>query len=172
VETTAESRSDPGTPTGTPTTSAACGGADAGTGPGTSWDVQYGRAAGFEVRASDHAVALGDPLTVRLTNVSDEPRSTGVERKFDVHRDVGNLTPEWESIYRFPGNHGFRDEPIGHDPGEGFVWRFQLTPEGMEYDRHFRVCEPLEPGAYRFVFRGSAGPRPLGVQFEVVGTDR
>ncbi|WP_276299653.1 hypothetical protein [Halorussus lipolyticus] len=134
---------------------------------GTSGDVSLGTVGGFELTAEPTTLSLGDCVTFRLTNTTDEKLTTGVREKYDIHRKTAD---GWQSVL-FTKHRGYIDFGIMQSPGEGFVWKRRLSQAGLSghSDRHeARACEPLEPGTYRFVYWGGAGNfDALGVEFEV-----
>lgn len=132
----------------------------------TDADVRYGTAGGFELTVEPEPVALGDCATVRLTNRSDENRVTGIEAKYDVHRETAE---GWRSVL-FSNSRAYNDLGIRHRPGEGFVWQRRVSQSGLSVggDYPVRACEPLRPGTYRFLYWGGAGSfDALAVRFEV-----
>lgn len=125
---------------------------------------------GFRLTASADRVALGEEVTFALTNVSDETQTTGVSKKLDVQRATGD---GWHSIFGIePDSGGIIDKVVAHDPGSGFEWTVTVSERGLtdafEYNPTFRVCGPLEPGSYRFVYWGTSRNAAHAVGFEVV----
>ncbi|WP_227131878.1 hypothetical protein [Halorubellus salinus] len=125
---------------------------------------------GFWLTASADRVALGDEVTFALTNVSDEVQTTGVSKKLDVQRATGD---GWHSILGIaPDNWGIIDNAVRHEPGSGFEWTVTVSETGLtdafEYTPTYRVCGPLEPGSYRFVYWGTGRNAAHAVGFEVV----
>lgn len=141
----------------------------------TEWTVETGTLEGFELAVSEESVPLGGTITVRLTNTTDEERNSGIESKYDVQRrtDAG-----WRSVFRYEGP-GWEDLAVGHDPGEGYRWELTLTEDGLSRPREdelgpaYYVCDPLDPGTYRFLYFGISSPSTkqsaLGIQFTVTG---
>ncbi|MFC6951685.1 hypothetical protein [Halorubellus litoreus] len=126
---------------------------------------------GFRLTASADRVALGDDVTFALTNVSDDAQTTGVSKKLDVQRATGD---GWRSIFGIaPDNWGIIDNAVRHEPGSGFEWTVTVSKRGLtdafEYTPTYRVCGPLEPGSYRFVYWGTGRNAAHAVGFEVVG---
>ncbi|NEU55293.1 hypothetical protein [Halorussus sp. MSC15.2] len=142
-----------------------CGGDFERVGAYTEGDVRLGTGAGFELTAEPATVALGDCLTVRLTNRSEEEQMTGIEEKYSIQR----RTPDgWRSVL-FAASAAYEDLGINHPPGTGFVWRRRLSQSGLsvEGDRH-AACEPLRAGTYRFLYWGVGDEfDALCVEFEV-----
>lgn len=135
----------------------------------TSGEVESGTAGGFELTAEPTTLALGDCVTFRLTNRSNEAQVTGIEEKYDIHRE----TPDgWRSVL-FTKSRAYNDLGMSHKRGEGFVWQRRLSQGGLSVDgegKHLRACEALSHGDYRFVYWGGAGEfEALGVEFEVTG---
>ena len=133
----------------------------------TDGDVRLGTAGGFELTAKPQRLALGDCVTFRLTNRSGESKVTGIEAKYDVHRETAD---GWRSVL-FTDSRAYEDLGVRQKPGEAFVWRRRFSRAGLsvEGDGHaVRTCEPLRPGTYRFVYWGGAGAfEALGVEFDV-----
>lgn len=133
----------------------------------TSGDVSRGTAGGFELTAEPTTLSLGDCVTFRLTNTSDENQLTGIKEKYDIHRRTAD---GWQSVL-FTKHRGYSDLGMRHGPGEGFVWKRRLSQAGLSGHsdhRGTRACEPLEPGTYRFVYWGGAGHfDAIAAEFEV-----
>lgn len=147
-----------------------------------SWVVLgSGPLAGFELRLDRSTYARGETLVVELRNVTDSRQSTGIAGKYDVqHRGEDG----WHTVFGGPADRplAWTDEGVLHPPGGGFTWRFALTREGLSGGvaggPDYRVCEPLRPGDYRFVYWGLTSEREreegfetdyaLGVPFGVV----
>lgn len=120
-------------------------------------------------------MATGDEFTVRLRNASDGEAMTGNRRKFDVQRDTGD---GWTTVYRVEKQTFWSDVGVVHEPGEGFAWELSVTPDGLTPpDSPYRVCDPVQPGSYRFVYWGVTPPEEesdfeteyaVGARFEVV----
>ena len=115
-------------------------------------NIKEGPLGGFELTANRERAPFGSHLVFELTNVADERRMTGDGTNYIVERKTAN---EWESIFwhQTPGTVFWNDMGVYHEPGEGFTWDLEMTPKGLE-DRFYRVCEPLGPGEYRFVYWG------------------
>lgn len=140
------------------------------------WAVETGELGGFKLTVSEKSVPLGGTLTVRLTNTTDEERDSGIKAKYDIQRETAT---DWQSIIRYEGG-GWEDPAIGHEPGEGYRWELTLAQDGFSRLREDRerelgpdyyVCDPLEPGTYRFLYFGialrSTRKDALGVQFTI-----
>ncbi len=61
----------------------------------TDGDVRLGSGAGFELTVTPTTLSLGDCVTVRLTNRTDEKQMTGIEEKYDIHRRTDD---GWQSV--------------------------------------------------------------------------
>lgn len=133
----------------------------------TAFDVvEYGSLAGFELSVEPESVPVGGAFEVRLRNASGEEQVSGNRRKFDVQRETGD---GWETIYGAEGRVVWTDEGVPHAPGEGFTWAFAATPAGMtgeNTDPPFAVCDPVEPGSYRFVYWGLTSREERESDFE------
>jgi len=132
-----------------------------------SWSVGGpGPRKGFELRIDDPDGSIGGRLEVRLRNVTDETRTTGVKKKFDIQQkhDDG-----WRSIFGVESYQGIIDKAVTHEPGEGFDWQLIFSKEGLS-DAFLRsptyyVCSPIDAGEYRFVYHGISADRALGHPF-------
>lgn len=132
-----------------------------------SWSVGGpGPRHGFELRIDDPDGSVGGLLEVRLRNVTDETRTTGVKKKFDIQQrhDDG-----WRSIFGVESFQGIIDKAIPHEPGDGFDWQLIFSKEGLSdaflYSPTYYVCSPIDVGEYRFVYHGIAADRTLGYPF-------
>lgn len=123
--------------------------------------------AGFALRVNELSFERGEEVRITMTNVSGESRYTGNRHKYNVqlYTEAG-----WRDVRGWSdgGSHGYTDEAVGHSPGEGFEWTFELTEEGVVADHahgdSIAVCPDLRAGRYRFVFW-----EPLvGVAFDLV----
>ncbi len=135
----------------------------------TDGDPQFG------LRVEATAYDRGDPLVVRLTNVTDREAVTGNRHKYALQvrteagwQDVRGVTDGRASV-------GYTDEGIVHDPGEGFTWELPLTAEGVVPDDpatdDLVVCPGLPAGRYRFVYWGVGGDADadaVAVAFDIV----
>lgn len=114
--------------------------------------VEYGTLGEFALSVEPETVATGDEFTVRLRNASDDEAMTGNRRKFDVQRDTGD---GWTTVYRVEKQTFWTDEGVVHEPGEGFAWELSATRDRLTPpDSPYRVCDPVQPGSYRFVYWG------------------
>jgi hypothetical protein len=124
---------------------------------------------------SEEPVPLGGTLTVRLTNTTDEEQCTAIKADYDIQRETATA---WQSIIRYEGH--VDGVAICHKPGEGYRWELTLAREGftrLREDREYKVgpdyyvCDPLQPGTYRFLYLGilmrTATDYALGVQFTI-----
>lgn len=140
----------------------------------------------FELVADPETVALSEELSVTLRFVGDDGDEdgamTGNDEKFTVERETDD---GWTSIYRLPEYYGWNDigitKPDLSPPATWFEWSFELTRERMEHSTElntpYAVCDPLEPGTYRFVYWGVTTPAEresdweteyaIGVEFQV-----
>ena len=143
--------------------------------------IGNGPAGGFELRSSKKSLNQGQSLTVTLQNVTDQPQSSGNRRKFDLQY---KRTGGWHTIFDVEGEAAWTDIGIEHQPGTAFKWTFKLSREGIvtfldKFDRSaYKLCSPINPGKYRFVYWGITSEREekenfetdyaLGVPFEVI----
>lgn len=129
--------------------------------------VEPGPMDGFELTTGPQSVSIGGTLDVELSNVASTERTTGPKADYDIqHRAPGG----WQSIFR-TDQRNYVSPGISHPPGDGFTWEISMTRRGLtQIDRRWDqtnlyVCEPLEPGTYRFVYWGVAPP----VEFDTDG---
>lgn len=135
---------------------------------------------GFELRLDRDVYARGAELTVRLRNVAEGERTSGVAAKYDLQYRAAD---GWHTILGTDADGAVVIPDLGilHEPGEGFTWRFPLTRAGVsrETDRGptYHACQPVRAGTYRFVYWGIVTEREreedfateyaLGVAFDV-----
>jgi len=129
----------------------------------------------FDLSVAVSSVPDGNRVVVTLENTSRRAALTGNRGKFDVQTTVDD---SWESVVQRPEDRYWTDEAIRHAPGEGFEWRLGLGPGvTLDDDTHpsYVVCEPLDPGTYRFVYWGVIGEtdagreRAVATQFRLEG---
>lgn len=120
-------------------------------------DIYYGESDAFTLTHDPDEVALGDTVQIALRNTTDSTQSTGVASLWYLERQ----TPGgWKDRRWWPDG---ESQPLGtdlaipHQPGEGFDWEIELTPDGVKeaspYGEEIVVAN-LEPGEYRFIFEG------------------
>lgn len=109
----------------------------------------------FALRVDALEVARRETVTVSMTNVGAGEGATGNRHKYNlqVRTEAG-----WEDVRGTTDGDpvAYTDEAIIHEPGEGFEWSLEMTPEGV-IDGHPRqdrlsVCPGLPAGRYRFAF--------------------
>lgn len=135
---------------------------------------------GLVLGSNATSVQPGAEVQFTLTNESPEANESGNRSKYDVQRRSDG---DWRSIFWEPADDGvgYSDELVSHSPGEGFTWEFTMDPvllstDVRHGDGHRKVCDPLQPGSYRFVFFGKTaydeeGPETvLGTRFDVDGS--
>ena len=123
-------------------------------------------------------VTKGEDIRFRLTNETEKEKETGNRSKYDIHQHTNT---GWQSIFWKPTDELviYESDAILHVPGEGFTWEFTVTADGFSHqiqngEGHLKVCSPLQPGSYRFVFHGLSSYNDgnleaiLGTQFTVV----
>lgn len=119
------------------------------------------------MRVDESTYERGDTATVRMTAVADEVVDTGNADKYnlEVYTEEG-----WQEVRGGEGPFPYTDEAVGHAPGEGFEWRFELTEDGVVADapHDFRVCPGLPAGRYRFTYWGVIGEGALAVEFDLL----
>ncbi|MCU4742096.1 hypothetical protein OB955_00565 [Halobacteria archaeon AArc-m2/3/4] len=106
------------------------------------------------LRVDERTVDPGETVEITMTNVSDERVYTGNRHKhsLEVYTDAG-----WQDVRVMTDDRlGYTDEGVGHEPGDGFRWSFELTEDGVVADHahadFLEVCPGLPAGRYRFVF--------------------
>jgi len=111
----------------------------------------------------------GDDIRIEMTNISNREVGVGNHGKYnlEVYTEAGwTEVRGGDDLSRFV----YTDELIGHPPGDGVEWEFTMTEEGLvaggPHADVLRVCPDLQPGRYRFVFRGADD---LAVAFDYVG---
>lgn len=122
--------------------------------PADTWKVEAGPLGGFALGLSTDSVPVGGQMTARLRNITDEEQMSGTKQKYVIERQT---TDGWQSIYRRPETEVWTDEAIPHAPDEGFTWELTVTQDGLtsqEAYPAYYVCDPLEPGTFRFVYWG------------------
>lgn len=117
-------------------------------------------------------VGRGDEVRITLWNVSTDMQPTGNRHKWNLQV----LTMDgWQDVRgTMDGDPiGYDDIAIEHRPGEGFEWTLTMTEEGIvaghEHEDKLSVCPDLQPGRYRFVYRGIVSGEPLAVEFDYRG---
>jgi hypothetical protein len=130
---------------------------------------------GFALTSNEATVRRGENISFTLVNRADEERETGNRSKYDIQRHTND---SWQSVFwKQTDPHPFyHSDLILHPPGEGFAWEFTLTSEALSHEiengtGHLAVCDPLQPGTYRFVFHGNPSndqDTALGCRFDVV----
>lgn len=125
---------------------------------------------GFELQL-DNTYYVGDELTAKLINVTEEDRSTGVKSLFDIQYKAEG----WHTIFGLPQDEDRVWSKVGlnHPPGEGLTWTLKLSEEGLSEGNiksapSFHACQPIKPGNYRFVYWGVGDSKSaIGVPFTV-----
>lgn len=123
----------------------------------------------LSLRADDLEYEYGDTARFTLRNVTAESVHTGNRAKYNlqVYTEDG-----WQDVRVQDGEGYFEytDEGVGHAPGDGFEWTFELTEDGVVADTYHddaRVCPDLQPGRYRFAYFGVTGDGALAVSFDL-----
>ncbi|WP_254809995.1 immunoglobulin-like domain-containing protein [Natronosalvus amylolyticus] len=129
--------------------------------------VDWGENDRFAMRIDRLEAERGETVTVTMTNVTNDERVTGNDRKFglEVYTDEG-----WQDVRVYDGEHeygpGYTDEGYIHPPGEGFEWSLELSTDEFETGHDMlEVCPDLVAGRYRFVY----WPTDLAVAFDLRG---
>lgn len=94
-------------------------------------------------------------MTVTLTSLGPGTGGTGNRNKYSLQvlTEAG-----WQDVRGSTDGEPlpYTDEAVRHEPGEGFRWTFDLTPEGViaghVHEDALAVCPGLPAGRYRFVF--------------------
>lgn len=131
-----------------------------------------GSVQGLTLETDRSTYERGDAMTVTLTNESDRTIDVGRKERYDVQRRVDG---EWQSI--FYGRFGVRVF-VGDSlpPGDEIQWELRLTAKALSRrDRGtLMVCEPIQPGRYRFAHVGhdvDEDANAVATEFEVVEDD-
>ena len=128
---------------------------------------------GFKLTARPDEVDIGNRITFKLINISDEPQDTSTKPRYLIERREENT---WKSIYWAPsGNAEYLLIQRTHDFGEGWAWTFTTTQSGFEPENppgpdttpDYDVCTEITPGTYRFVYSGLLGDDAMTVQFTI-----
>jgi hypothetical protein len=102
-----------------------------------------------------------------LRDVAEEELRTGNKKKYDIQY---RGEEGWHSIFGTDGIAPWTDEAVPHQPGEGFRWELTFTQDGLseavDHGPAYFVCNPLEPGTYRFVYWGVTPERERQEDFE------
>ena len=124
--------------------------------------VHYESFGPFEISANEEEIARVDSLEIELRNRSDSTERTGNKSKFDIERerDDGWRSIFWHGSGPIPS---FHDDEVTHAPHTGFTWTVTLTRTGLSHavthgTGRRRVCHPLSPGGYRFIYWGISNP--------------
>ncbi|MEF8806861.1 hypothetical protein [Natronomonas sp.] len=132
-------------------------------------DIEADGESAFSLRVESLDHEYGDTARIQLTNVADETLSTGNRAKYNlqVYTDDGwqDLRVKDEDDY-----FEYTDEAIGHPPGDGFEWAFELTEDGIvegTYHDDAEVCPDLQSGRYRFAYFGAIGDGAVAVAFDL-----
>lgn len=127
------------------------------------WSGSYDRdnitarsSGGFVVSASPDTIEIGEQITFRLENKTNEVKETGESSQFNIEKRRD------DSCYGVFTEGGPFDAALTmHEPGDGFDWMLTFTENEIDGTRK-PLCGSLEPGTYRFVYFGisveDAGP--------------
>ena len=123
------------------------------------------------VESVEDGTVGGFSLTVDADRVAVGEQTSGNKREYVVEQ----RGPDgWTSIFwaEEPADVGWYLGGVSHLPGQGYVWKLPVTESGLDsaHDSHdFRVCRPIEPGQYRFVYFGVVSDEAdaVGAQFTV-----
>ncbi|WP_280537020.1 hypothetical protein [Halopenitus sp. POP-27] len=151
-------------------------------------DVVYGAVGAGDAQGPDPAFALrargpegsddslrferGETVAIDLVNVAGRTLSTGNRHKYALEVRTTDGWMDVRGVRDDPARFEYTDEAIGHPPGEGFEWSFDLTEagllEGHPLADRLTVCPDLQPGRYRFVYWG-VPTDPIAVAFDLRG---
>lgn len=114
-------------------------------------------------------VGRGDEVRVTMHNVSTDVQATGTRHQWNLQV----LTMDgWQDVRGTTDGDGigYDDVAIEHRPGDGFEWTLTMTEDGIVaghvHEDRLTVCPDLQPGRYRFVYRGIVSGEPLAVEFD------
>ncbi|MFW6317974.1 MAG: hypothetical protein ACOC06_05845 [Halorubrum sp.] len=125
----------------------------------------------FELSSEGNSETYGRSLRLVLRNTGEEPGATLGRHAYSIQRETGagwldvrgSTTGEAVELPR-------SEETL--DPSGAYSWSIDLEEEAIASavpDLDLRVCPPLGPGTYRFVYWGVADAPALEAQFELVG---
>lgn len=135
-------------------------------------NVAYDELGPFALDTDADEYDLEQTVHVRLMNRSDDRVFTGVRAMHDVQTKAET---EWRSMYR-ENSRVWTLPEISHRPGGIFTWDLNLSvrSRGDDGDPSATplICEPFDPGEYRFVFVGVDGDDTdvagLATEFRIV----
>jgi len=134
------------------------------------WSGSYNRdkitsrtSGGFVVSASTDTIEIGEKITFRLANETNEVRETGGSAQFNIERKRDEA---WNGVFTEGGP--FDAALTMHEPGDGFDWMLTFSENEIEGTRK-PLCGSLEAGTYRFVYFGISVEEadPVAVTFTV-----
>ena len=134
------------------------------------WSGSYDRSkitskssGGFVVSASPDTVEIGEKITFRLKNETNEVKETGGSAQFNIEKKRDEA---WNGIFTEGGP--FDAALTMHESGDGFDWTLMFSENRIEGTRK-PLCGSLEPGTYRFVYFGISVEEidPIAVTFSI-----
>ena len=124
--------------------------------------------------AEPRTLSVGETLTVDLRNVTEGERYTGSRGKHDLQYAGED---GWHSVFGTEDGAAYFSVAHSHAPGGGFRWEIPVSESGLDTGQ-YKLCSPLDPGVYRFVYWGitteaekdgeTDAEQALGVAFRVV----
>lgn len=125
----------------------------------------------FELSSEGNSETYGQSIRLVLRNTGEEPGTTLGRHAYSIQRETGagwldvrgSTTGEAVELPR-------SEETV--DSNGAYSWSIDLEEEEISSavpDLDLRVCPPLGPGTYRFVYWGVVDAPPIGTEFELIG---
>lgn len=105
----------------------------------------------FEMESQD-TVALGETISITMTNVSGEDQLVGVPEKYDIQRYTAD---GWQNVRGYDGEdyEKYSIDATVLAPDDSYDWSLPVTADGFSDDEHgLYTCPAPEPGTYRFAY--------------------
>jgi hypothetical protein len=125
----------------------------------------------FELTAEGNSETYGQAIRLVLRNTGQEPATALGRHAYSIQRRVAS---GWVDVRGSPTGEAVElprsEETLG--TSGAYTWSIDLEEEAIASavpGVDLRVCPPLGPGTYRFVYWGIVDAPPLGAQFDLVG---
>lgn len=123
------------------------------------WEVSAWGGNDLALRVERTEYALGETVTIRLFNRTQEQKSTRTPDEYllQLRTEAG-----WQTVFGYTADQPipFTSDAFPHEPGRSYMWDLGLTAGGVIKNYAHRedvtVCPSLQPGRYRFQFVGKA----------------
>lgn len=116
-------------------------------------EVQTGDSGPWQLRITDTELDIGETFAIQLLNTSDSVQTTNPKEQynFQAYTDRG-----WSEIRWMKEQVEYSEESVEIQPGEGYIWAFYTTEEGLvaghpQGDK-LTICPEVQEGRYRFIF--------------------